>query len=83
MDEGNEGWEEQETGFTKEHRDICGYAYVHYSDFGDSFLGVYTCQLTKDWLYKSEYILSMCNLLYVNYISIKKNNIITMVCPVR
>lgn len=34
--------------FTKEHRDICGYAYVHYSDFGDSFMGVYTCQLTKD-----------------------------------
>lgn len=47
VDEGNEGWEEQETGFTKEHMDICGYAYVH-SDFGDSFMGVYTCQLTKD-----------------------------------
>lgn len=50
--------------FTKEHKDTCGDGNIHYLDFGDSFMGIYVCQLIK-------IVYFMCNLLYVNYISIK------------
>lgn len=33
--------------FTKEHKDTCGDGYIHYLDFGDSFMGIYVCQLIK------------------------------------
>lgn len=45
----------RERVYTKEHKDICGDAHIHYLNAGNSFMGVYMCQLTK------LYTLSMCN----------------------
>lgn len=46
--------------FIKEYKDICGYAYIHYLDFGDNFMAIYVCQIVK------MYTLNMCNILYVD-----------------
>ena len=55
----------EQKGFTKDYTDTCSEAYVYYLDFGDCFMGVYICQITKLCT------LNICDILYVNYISIK------------
>lgn len=42
-----EGLGEQQKGFTKKYKDTCSDAYVYYFDFGDCFMGIYICQITK------------------------------------